>query len=205
MFNDVKIGDFMNSLASVEPVPGGGSAGALGGAMGAALVIMALRISFKKSGLTEEAESFISRLENDRIALEKLADFDSEAYASVMKAFGMPKESEEDKSARREAIQSALKHAAEIPMKTAESCFRVMNSSFEAFGLCGDSCFSDAASGFCFARTGFQCALFNVDINLSSIKDDDFVKSMRERKSHMSAWLSEHESELEKVFSDRIA
>ncbi|MCQ2735961.1 MAG: cyclodeaminase/cyclohydrolase family protein [bacterium] len=205
MFNDVKIGDFMNSLASVEPVPGGGSAGALGGAMGAALVIMALRISFKKSGLTEEAESFISRLENDRIALEKLADLDSEAYASVMKAFGMPKESEEDKSARREAIQSALKHAAEIPMKTAESCFRVMNSSFEAFGLCGDSCFSDAASGFCFARTGFQCALFNVDINLSSIKDDDFVKSMRERKSHMSAWLSEHESELEKVFSDRIA
>lgn len=205
MFNDVKIGDFMNSLASVEPVPGGGSAGALGGAMGAALVIMALRISFKKSGLTEEAESFISRLENERLALEKLADLDSEAYASVMKAFRMPKESEEDKVARRESIQSALKHAAEIPMKTAESCFSVMNSSFEAFGLCADSCFSDAASGFCFARTGFQCALFNVDINLSSIKDEDFVKSMRERKSQMSAWLSEHESELEKVFSDRIA
>lgn len=205
MFNDVKIGDFMNSLASVEPVPGGGSAGALGGAMGAALVIMALRISFKKSGLTEEAESFISRLENERLALEKLADLDSEAYASVMKAFRMPKESEEDKIARRESIQYALKHAAEIPMKTAESCFSVMNSSFEAFGLCADSCFSDAASGFCFARTGFQCALFNVDINLSSIKDEDFVKSMRERKSQMSAWLSEHESELEKVFSDRIA
>ena len=200
----MKLGDFMNSLSSVEAVPGGGSAGAIGGAIGASLILMALKISFKKIDLTEEAETLINNLEKEKTYLEGLADADSEAYSSVMKAFKMPKESEEEKSVRKEAIQHALKHAAEIPMQTAQSCFRVINMAFNAFNMCNSSCFSDAASGFQFAKTGFRCAMFNVDINLSSIKDEKFVKAMKAKKDDMFSVLSSCEIESEKIFAEKM-
>lgn len=203
MFSDMTVGNFVDSLASSDAVPGGGSAGAIGGAFGASLILMALRISFKKTGMNDVAGAIEADLERGRAVLLSLADLDSEAYSVVMNAYGLPKDTPELKERRASAIQSALRNAAEVPMNTARACFSVMRLAFEAFPLCKDSCFSDAASGFHLACAGFRSALFNVMINLSSIKDEEFCGSMSGEVESMTSWLEEKLPEAGRIFAER--
>src|SRR5438132_12285735 len=98
---------FSDDLASDAPVPGGGSAAAYAGAMGAALAAMVARITAKKEG-SSDSPDFIGEMDRLRGELLRLVDADSAAYASVAEAMRLPRKTEEEKRARTERLQAAL-------------------------------------------------------------------------------------------------
>lgn len=187
MIRKFSVDQFIECLASSSPTPGGGSAGAIGGAIGGALLSMALNISFKADSKPEEIARLIQKLRLDSDALKELAEQDSKAYDVVMAGFKMPKESPEQKEARKAAIQNALKIAADVPFKTASHCSSVLAAAVEVFKVCKSSCFSDAYSGFYFALAGFRSGMANILINLSSIKDPDYKSELENKLSSLKA------------------
>lgn len=184
MLKDLKIEEFVKRLASSEPVPGGGAVAALCSSLGCALAAMVARLTDGKKGYEEEQATVSEMVRRyDGIADEFLVlmEEDVEAFNKVMAAFGMPKSDDEEKKRRTAAIQDALRGAAEVPMKVAEKSA----SLFEVFAYLvqkgNRNAQSDALVGAMMARSAVLGALFNVKINLDSIKDASYVQEMREK------------------------
>jgi formiminotetrahydrofolate cyclodeaminase len=190
ILKNMAIHKFMDELASDSPAPGGGSVACVNGAMGAALAGMVARLTIGKekySSVNELFESKLEILDELHSQLTNLIDEDANAFNGVIAAFKMPKKTDEQKKARSKKIQAEYKKAALVPMKTVRTCHSVLKIIFE-LGLKGNiNAASDIAVGALNAYTGIKAAAMNVQINLPSIKDEDFVLSMN--------------NELEKIFS----
>ena len=175
---EMTVKGFTEKLASDAPAPGGGSAAALSGALGAGLVSMVCNLTIGKpkyathevhvQGVLKKSTELVSYLLE---AIQK----DTDAFDSVMAAFGLPKETDEQKAARSAAIQSAYKAAVASPETTAESCLAVMRLSESLLGKSNTNAASDLAVGATQAYAGLKGALANVQINLPSIKDTAYV------------------------------
>ena len=129
---EAKIQPFLNELASDAPAPGGGSAGAAVGAMGAALVSMVCNLTIGKEkfvAVEPEMKEVLAKSEALRAELTQFITDDTEAFNMVMAAFRRPKETDTEKAARREAIQAATKQATLVPLATARACARVVELS----------------------------------------------------------------------------
>lgn len=184
MLMDMTVRDFLKELASNSPAPGGGSVSALAGSLGAALVCMVARLSEKQpipDGV-EETAVVLARAEKLMAVLEKDVDADTEAFNQVMKAYGLPKGTEQEKEERSRAIQEALKGAALHPMKVARECLDVLQLSTWAAAYGNPNTLSDAGVASLLAQSGIRGTLYNVDINLSSIKDEEFKEKMIQEK-----------------------
>lgn len=172
------IKEFVEATASSEPVPGGGSVAALAASIAAALgeMVANLTIGKKKYAEVEEEMKVISEKMNScRVVLLEYIDKDAESFDEVMKAYGMAKETDDEKAARSAAIQEAMKNATAVPLAVAKSTFDLMEP-IKAVVLKGNSnAVTDGAVAAMMARTAVLGALYNVRINLSSIKDTDFV------------------------------
>src|SRR5256886_11996027 len=118
---------FSDDLSSEAPVPGGGSAAAYAGAMGAALAAMVARISFKKEK-SEVLKSYIEETDNLRADFLRLVDDDSAAYARVAEALKLPRTTEEAKKQRQERMQAAFLAASRVPLEVAESAPRILDA-----------------------------------------------------------------------------
>jgi glutamate formiminotransferase/formiminotetrahydrofolate cyclodeaminase len=176
----LKLKDFISELSSSSPAPGGGSVSALGGSLGASLLEMVARLTVGKEKYKdswEEMENVISAIVPLRKRLLELVDEDTDAFNDVMKAFRMPKVTDEEKSARSAAIQEGYKKAIETPIETAEACLKVLELSIPVSIKGNPNSITDAAVGAQMASTGLEGALFNVRINLGSIKNEDFVRA----------------------------
>jgi glutamate formiminotransferase / formiminotetrahydrofolate cyclodeaminase len=175
---------FLDRLASAEPTPGGGSASCLMGAMGAALGAMVCRLTIGKKGY-EEVQTLmmegLERFEMWRKALATLIDDDADSYHEVMQAFRLPKSTEEERSARSQAIQEATKLASDTPLRTAALCKEVIDHLILIGPRCNKNAASDAAVGLDSALSGLLGAALNVEINLSSIKDEGYRTEARTR------------------------
>jgi formiminotetrahydrofolate cyclodeaminase len=170
---------FLSDLSSASPTPGGGSAAALGGAMGSALLLMVLRITLKKAEegeLKKQLEQSVAEIQACFEELEKLIDEDAAAFDAVMSAFKLPKESEEQKEFRKGEIQKYLKTAAEVPMRTARVCGELAKLSVGVAEGGEAKAISDVGTAAGLIRAGFEGAKLNVRINLSAIKDSEFVE-----------------------------
>ncbi|MCL6430687.1 MAG: cyclodeaminase/cyclohydrolase family protein [Anaerolineae bacterium] len=184
MYADLTVNQFLDALASKEPVPGGGSGAALGGALAAALVSMVCNLTIGKKGyeaVEREMEGLLVESEAIRKELPQLLEADTQAYARVMEAYRMPRASEEEKQAREAAMQERLKEAAEVPLRIAERCARVVALALPAARMGNKWAVSDAGVGALLAEASLQSALLNVEINLASIKDAAYVEGMRQR------------------------
>jgi formiminotetrahydrofolate cyclodeaminase len=185
------IKDFTEKLGSDAPAPGGGSAAALSGALGAALVSMVCNLTVGKPKYAEH-ETFVQGiLARSEELTKKLLDAiqkDTDAYDSVMAAFAMPKETAEQKTARSAAIQSAYKVAVASPETTAEHCLSVIELAESLLGKSNANAASDLAVGAIQAHAGLKGALANVQINLPSIKDAAYVAEKK-------AWMERAEKE----------
>jgi methenyltetrahydrofolate cyclohydrolase len=173
---------FFNHLAGGDPTPGGGAAAATIGAMGAALVSMVCRLTIGRAefaAVEGQLQNALTRAEALRAELTGLIDADAEAYNAVMAAYRLPKTTDTEKTARREAIQSALKQATLIPLDTARACAEVIELSQVAARLGNPNAGSDAAAGAVCAQAGLKAAALNVLTNLTSIKDEAFVTAHR--------------------------
>src|SRR5512140_413766 len=117
-FSDQTIQQFIDKLASSAPAPGGGTAAARSGAMSAALIAMVCRLTIGRKNyesVSAELEAILPRAEARCRVLMELMEADAAAYEAVIATYKLPKETEQDKAARTEATQEALKRAAEVP------------------------------------------------------------------------------------------
>ncbi|MBI5225695.1 cyclodeaminase/cyclohydrolase family protein [Candidatus Micrarchaeota archaeon] len=168
-----KVVDFVDQVASDVPAPGGGSVSALSAALGAGLLVMAIRISVKKES-NQILSDFLPRLEKEKNRLMQLVDDDTAAFNHVLAAFALPKGTDADKAKRSEAVQTAFQHAASVPLETMQSSLRVLEAGQTVAQLCSPTVASDVGTGIQMVYAGLQGAGYNVNINLSSIKDDEF-------------------------------
>jgi len=178
--------DFLDELASKSPAPGGGSVAALAGALGAALTTMVCNLTVGKkkyAGVEAEINTIIQRSEELRRQFTNLIDRDTDAFNKVMEAYGLPKESGDQQALRNAAIQEATKEAALVPLE-------VMKHTIDALALAKSvaekgnaNSISDAGVSALMLHAACQGAALNVQINLNSITDTDFVGWKREEVS----------------------
>ncbi len=169
---------FHDELASASPAPGGGSAAAMSGALGAALVAMVARLTIGRKNYQDVSaafENFLPRADALRAELLQLMVQDADAYRRVMDAYQLPKETDAEKSARTRAIQNALQHAANVPLRVAQACAEILEMAQIAAARGNKNAASDAGAGALMAEAGLRAALLNVEINLGLIQDEDFV------------------------------
>jgi glutamate formiminotransferase/formiminotetrahydrofolate cyclodeaminase len=170
---------FSDDLASSAAVPGGGSAAAYAGAMGAALAAMVGRIAERKE-TSEATTGLIAEADNLRADFIRLVDDDSAAFARVSEAMKMPKATDEDKRARTERLQSALLAASRVPLEVAKTSRRLLDLCERTVERAASATVSDVGVGALLAETALRGAALNVMINLASIKDAAQVKALSE-------------------------
>lgn len=178
---DKKVNGFLVELKSDSPAPGGGSAAALAGAIGAALGVMVGNLtltSVKYTEVHEQANQLVKELESKLASLEKYVDEDTQAFTQVMLAYKLPKVTDEEKVLRSQTIQEAMKGAAQLPMKVATICMEVLEMSSTMLEIGNANAASDAAVAGRMAHAAMWSAIYNVKINLGSIKDQEFVDLM---------------------------
>ena len=178
MYLEGSIQGFVDKLASKSPEPGGGAASALAAALGAALISMVANLTVGKekyADVQDRVEDLLGSSEKVRGALEGLVQEDTEVYAVLAKAFKMPRQTEEEKKARAESVQAALKEATMVPYRIAEQCLEMACLSEVAADIGNVNAVSDAGVAALLAEAGAQCAALNVKINLTSIDDKEFV------------------------------
>lgn len=186
MLIHMKITDFLEELGSNSPAPGGGSISALAGALGGALTAMVCRLTVDNSKYIEVQDEIKAMLaEADQLSdlLARCVDADTEAFNKVMAAYKLPKTTDAEKSDRSEAIQKAMQHAADLPLSVAECCVKVLAMSGRVLTIGNANAASDAAVAGLMAHAGLHGALYNVKINLGSIKDEKFVTDTQTRVS----------------------
>lgn len=183
MFIDNSLREYIANVASGDPTPGGGSVSALVGSIGGALTNMVSKLTVGKKayeGLSEEIKSqiLVNSKEIEKLVeeLSNIVDEDTKAFDKVMDAFKMPKETDEQKQARSRAVQEGYKIALEVPLRCATKCLRILELQ-EVFANYGNAnAITDVGVGILLAYSGMEGALFNVTINLGSIKDEEFKK-----------------------------
>lgn len=170
---------FSDELASSAAVPGGGSAAAYAGAMGAALTAMVGRIAERKEQ-TEATAALVAEADNLRSDFLRLVDDDSAAFARVSEAMKLPKSTDDDKKARKERLQSALLAASRVPLEVAKTSRRLLDLCERTMSTAPNATVSDIGVGALMAESALQGAALNVMINLASLTDAAQVKALSE-------------------------
>ncbi len=197
---------FIEQLAAPTPTPGGGSAAAHAGAMGAALVAMVAGVTIGKKKYAEvEAEMQAIRVvaENLRKELTQAVDDDASSFEVLMATFKLPKETDEQKSAREAAIIKATLNAAHVPLHVAEHALKVMELALKCARKGLQSAISDAMSGFAMARASLTAAGYNVRININSLEDKSAGEKMLEELVDLEQKADKLEADIRQVMKDR--
>jgi len=181
---DLTIDEFLAAVAAGTPAPGGGSVAALAGALGAVLAAMVAGLTVgRERYAAHEAElrSLLAEAGALRQELVGLMDADTAAYTAVMAAYKLPKDTVAQRAERTEAIQAALREAAEIPLAAATACAGVLRLTVQAAAHGNRNAASDAAVSALMAYAGLHGAVRNVRINLKSIDDEAFCRAAETR------------------------
>lgn len=186
--------DFLDVLASDAPAPGGGSVAALNGALAAGLVEMVCRLSVNRPELEARQTTLAGLSEHlilQRRELLGLVDEDTDAFSAVMRAFKLPKDTEEAKKARSAAIQEGYKEAVAVPLRTARLCAAVAAHGAETAEGFNPNTASDLGTALECAAAGLHGAAMNVRINLPSIKDEAYVQDVSRELEALERVLEE--------------
>ncbi|MDD5276182.1 MAG: cyclodeaminase/cyclohydrolase family protein [Methylovulum sp.] len=176
---DKSVQTFLDELASKAATPGGGSAAAIMGAQAAALVSMVCNLTIGKPKYAEveaDMQALLEKSEALRKKLTALIKADMDVFDRVMAAYGLPKETDPEKTARSEAIQTVLKDATEVPLACARACREAIELSDIAAEKGNLGVISDAGAAVMAAYSGLKSAALNVYINTNSLKDPLFVE-----------------------------
>ena len=173
---------FLAAIRSSNPTPGGGSASALAGAMGASLLAMVAGLPKSRAATDEDASRL--RVAGERCValatdLERLVDRDSEAYDTVLAAYKLPKGTDQEKAARSGAIQDALRAAIATPLQVMRDCAAAAEQAVVVASLGLSSASSDVQVGVELLAAAARGARLNVEINLENVKDTDYLARVR--------------------------
>ncbi|MEE8565241.1 MAG: glutamate formimidoyltransferase, partial [Candidatus Thermoplasmatota archaeon] len=184
----LNIKQFLTELASSSPAPGGGSVAALSGALSAALSAMVCNLTIGKEkyiDIEKDIKISLKKIEKIREQLTDLIDLDTNAFNDVIKAFKMPKKTDEEIERRKNAIQNGYKNAAMIPFKTAKTCQKILDIAQLLAEKGNKNSITDVAVSALMANTGLKSAILNVKINLGSINDKNYVKELSKNLSEI--------------------
>jgi len=191
--------DFLEETASNSPVPGGGSIAAVSAAFSAALTQMVANLTLGKKGyedVQEDAESVAKEAARMKSIFVEYIDKDSDAFNEVMNAFKLPKDTDENIEQRKKAIQDATKLAALVPLDVAREAYKIMELAQVAVEKGNKNAVTDAAVATMMARTAVLSALYNVKINLGSIKDNEFVEKVAKEVDELEKNVKLREEEI---------
>jgi formiminotetrahydrofolate cyclodeaminase len=179
---EMALADLMDAFASTDPVPGGGSAAALAGAVGASLLLMVAGIPKTRTGAPEETADLAeaaTRLHPLRDQLLELVDRDSDAYQQVLAAYRLAKDTDAEKASRKNAIDRAMRSATETPLDTMRACQQALRGAVIVSANGNRRTTSDVGVGVELLVAGLRGARMNVDINLAVLDDQDYVRRAR--------------------------
>ena len=198
MYINDTIQKYLDDASSGQPTPGGGSIAAAAGALGLSMACMSANFTVGKKkykDVEEEVKSHLGVCMEMRDELLRLMDEDTQAYAEVSKAYALPKDADEEKTARTEAIQKALVVAMGAPLKAVRACRKALQSVAALVDIANKNLISDVGVAALLAEAALRAAKLNVEINLSYLKDPQLVETTRgeiqaaasEAKAHAQA------------------
>lgn len=185
---DQSLRAFTEVLASKAPVPGGGGASALVGALGTALgsMVGALTVGKKKyAAVEEDIKGLMKQAEVLQAELLALVEKDAEVFAPLAAAYGMPKETKEEKAEKARVMELVLKDACSVPLEIMEKCCKVIDLHREFAEKGSVLAVSDAGVGVIFAKAALQGASLNVFINTGSMQDRAYAETLNEKAEKM--------------------
>ena len=171
---------YLDDAASNKPAPGGGSVSACVGALGAALVSMVCNLTRGKEKFADVEDDIVSLVEaseSARARLEKLLQEDTTAYSGVIRAYKLPKDTDEEKAARKAAVQAGLIVAANVPLEICKVAVEVCRLSKTAAELGNPGAVTDAGIGAILGEAAVVGGALNVKINLGSIEDCEYTSA----------------------------
>ncbi|NNK48922.1 MAG: cyclodeaminase/cyclohydrolase family protein [Gemmatimonadetes bacterium] len=195
-WTDEDMAAFLKVVDAGDDQTGGGTASAVAGAMAAGLAGMVARLSIGRDGM--EPEPYYREIDAEAQVLTgsllRGGREDSEAFGAVMRAFTLPKCTDEEKAARSAAIQEGMVGAAKVPLENAERCAAVLGLVTRLQGRSNQNAASDLAVAAALARTALEGCLANVAINVESIKDSQTAAGLAERAAALRAALDQGEA-----------
>ena len=197
---------FLEALASKEPTPGGGSAAAFTAAEAAALVAMVGRITLGKKKYTdvqEEMGKIVIQADELREVLSELIDKDAEAFNAVMRAYRLPKKTQEQKRERASAIQAATLQAAQVPLKTCQETLKVMRLAVAAASKGNKNAITDAGTASALAVAAITSAGANIRINLQSLTDNSVGEKLTTQLEEIESETRELDKQVRKHLQTR--
>jgi methenyltetrahydrofolate cyclohydrolase len=182
------VASLLDAFASNQPVPGGGSAAALAGAVGTSLLIMVAGLPKTRTGAQSERDFLDAaavRLRPLRLTLTDLIDRDSDAYAGVVAAYRLPKGTDAEQVARRRAIEEAMRAATDTPLETMRACQQALADAVIVAGGGAKSAASDAGVAIELLSAALRGAALNVDTNIGSLTDRALAERMRQERQDL--------------------
>lgn len=183
MYTEKTVRDYVGSVAAREPVPGGGSVAALAGALGAGLTGMVCNYTAgnpKYAAQDADVRRILAQAEGLQERLLELVQKDTEVYAEVTAAYKLPRATQEEKTARRKAIQAALVAAAAVPMDICRAARDVALLCKGLVDIGNPNLVSDVGVAVLLAEAALRGAALNVEINAASIKDPEVAGGLRD-------------------------
>ncbi len=179
---DRPLSDYVDDAASGTPTPGGGSVGALAAALGTAMASMAANFTVGKKKYRDvepEVKELLSGLEATRARLLEVTQRDTEAYASVGAAYSLAKSTDDEKTARKAAIQSALRTAMEPPHEALRAAVEALGATRRLLDIANRNLITDVGVAALLLEAGARSAWLNVAVNLNGIDDAALVENTR--------------------------
>ncbi len=204
---DETLRKYLEDLSAKLPAPGGGSASALTGATGFALLCMVLNFTLGKKefkDVEEKLKELLKQCERKRRRLEELIDEDVKVYGEVSRTYALPRNSDEEKRVRSQAIQKALRDALEVPLEIASLSREGLETALELIEISNPKLVSDIGGGAVFLEGAFRGAELNVKINLAAIKDKELTMRKGEEWDRMSKDVKDIKEELWHKTLDRM-
>jgi formiminotetrahydrofolate cyclodeaminase len=199
LLKDLAITEFLKQTASAEPLPGGGCTAALSAALAASLTEMVANLTIGRKefqAVEDEMKKIAQAAANLRKKLQNDIDNDAQAYREVLAAFKLPKNTDDERKQRSSAIQQAFKTAAMVPLEVARDALKIMDLTSRAIANGNQNAVSDGAVGVLASRTAALAALYNVKINLSAVKDPNFVEELTREGENLENQVIQKEKEI---------
>lgn len=196
---EMSIEAFAQQTASNDPVPGGGSISAMAGAMAAALAEMVAGLTIGKKKYTDVEEEMKASIPVMRKIQEQLlVDIkrDSESFDLYMQALGLPKDTAKEKESRSQAMQNGLKEAVKVPLSVAKAAYEILPVAEKMVLKGNHTAVTDGLVATMMARTAVLGALFNVKINLESIKDEEFTTAISKEVKELETKAAVYEKQI---------
>ncbi|MCX7790171.1 MAG: cyclodeaminase/cyclohydrolase family protein [Chloroflexaceae bacterium] len=202
------LGAFLDALASNAPAPGGGSVAALAGAMAAGLVSMVCALTVGKkqfAAIEDEVRSAHARSEALRQEFQRLAAQDIEVFGRLSAAYKLPRTTEADAATRQAAIQQVTRQATEVPLRIAQAAASLLPLCTALAPKVSRLVVSDIGVAAVLARAAVQSAILNIEINLSGLEDQLFVRETRAQVEDLTIGLSEETEGIIAIVRSRIS